>query len=230
MNPFDTPPFPGFTPEGLQFLRNLKENNDREWFKPRKAIYDDHLLDPARCLVADFARRAPERDLPLTGDPKRSLFRIYRDTRFSKNKAPYKTHIGLVLSRSGGRKEDGKLYVHIEPGASFVAGGFWRLDPKPLRAVRTRIADAPGAWLDAVAQAEAAGLTVSAGDPLTRMPRGFEDHAESDVAEWIRARFLSARRSVTDDALLDPAFTETVLDIAAGALPVLEFGWEAMGE
>ena len=187
----DLPPFPGFRAEGLQFLSDLARNNDRDWFKPRKQTFDDELQWPFRCLVADFARRAPAAGLPLTGDPKRSLFRIYRDTRFSKNKRPYKTHVGAVLSRSGGRKDPGALYVHVEPGASFIAGGYWRPENDLLRRWRTRMAAQPARFLEMIETLEASGYAVSVRESLKRMPRGFEAESESDLADWLRAKSIT---------------------------------------
>ena len=224
----DLPPFPGFRAEGLQFLRDLARNNDRDWFKPRKHTFDDELQWPFRCLVADFARRAPAAGLPLTGDPKRSLFRIYRDTRFSKNKQPYKTHVGAVLSRSGGRKDPGALYVHVEPGASFIAGGYWRPENDLLRRWRVRMAEQPASFLEMIEKLEAKGYAVSIRESLKRMPRGFEAHAGTDLEPWLKAKALVARRDVTNDELRHPSFTSTVIETAQEMEPLLAFGWDAM--
>lgn len=230
MRAHDLPPFPGFREEGLQFLRDLKEHNERDWFKPRKQTFEDELLWPARCLVADFARQAAHAGLPLTGDPARALFRIYRDTRFSKDKRPYKTHLGLVLSRSGSKKEDGVLYVHVEPGASFLGGGYWEPEAQLLRRWRARIAAEPDEWLDVVERVEAAGLGVRPWDSLKRMPRGFEDQADSPVADWLKAKSFIASRPVPDEALTRPDFTADVVQTAREMLPLLEFGWAVEDE
>ncbi|MEM1043522.1 MAG: DUF2461 domain-containing protein [Bacteroidota bacterium] len=224
----DFPPFPGFRAEGLAFLRALKQRNERDWFKPRKQTFDDELQWPMRCLVADFARRAPLHGLPLTADPKRSLFRIYRDTRFSKNKQPYKTHVSAVLSRSGGRKDPGSVYLHVEPGASFIAGGYWRPETALVRRWRARMVADPGGFLEMTGAMEAAGLPVSARESLKRMPRGFEAEPDSEIAEWLKAKSLIVQRAVRDDELGDPAFTDTVVETARAMLPLLAFGWEAM--
>ena len=228
MPPTDFPPFPGFRAEGLQFLRDLKRHNERDWFKPRKATFEDELLWPLRCLVADVARRAAGHGLPLTGDPKRSLFRIYRDTRFSKSKLPYKTHVGAVLSRSGERKDPGGVYLHVEPGASFIAGGYWRPDAALLRRWRSRMVEDPAGFLEMAEQMEAAEHPITARESLKRMPRGFEAESESDLAEWLKAKSLVARRDVADEELMQPEFTDTVIETALSMLPLLRFGWEAM--
>ena len=223
----DYPPFPGFRDEAFAFLRDLKANNARDWFKPRKTTYDDEVLWPLRCLVADAGREAAQAGLPLAGDPKAGLFRIYRDTRFSKNKAPYKTAAGAVLSRSGRRGDPGVLYIHVEPGASFLEAGFWRPDTPTLRAWRLRMAEAPTAFLEMRRALEAAGLTLANdGQALKRMPRGFEDYAETDIAEFLRWKTFITARTFPDEALQTPDFTHEVVQMATAVLPLLRFGWQ----
>ena len=234
----DFPPFPGFRPEAFQFLRELAAHNERDWFKPRKATFDDELLWPARCLVADLSRRGDGAGLPLHGDPKKSVFRIYRDTRFSKNKAPYKTHVGLYLTRSGDKKDEGGLYVHVAPDGQgsykdgengpFVAGGFWAPDRDLLRALREQMAAQPHAFLAAVDEVEQAGLTVNGRDPLKRMPRGFEPHADTDVADALRWRGFTVTKAFAEADLTTPDFTEQALATGRAMQPLLEWGWDAL--
>ena len=222
----DYPPFPGFRDEAFAFLNALKHNNRRDWFKPRKETYQDEVRWPLRCLVVDAARRAHERGLPLTGDPKRSLFRIYRDTRFSKNKKPYKTHAGAVLSRSGTRKDLGVVYIHVEPGNAFLGAGYWRPDNDFLRPWRSRMAHDPASFLVMVDRLDAAGLELTNnGRTLKRMPRGFHSFAESEVADYLRWKAFVVSRPVDDAALQTPAFTERVVQMMDDALPLLEYGW-----
>ncbi|GAB5517922.1 MAG: DUF2461 domain-containing protein [Rhodothermales bacterium] len=226
----DFPPFPGFRPEAFAFLSDLKEHNDREWFKPRKATFDDELKWPLQCLIADTSRQARERGLPLQGDPKKSAFRIYRDTRFSKNKAPYKTHVSGVLSRSGSKKEPGGLYVHIEPGNVFAGAGFWAPETPLLRQWRTRMTDDPEAFLHMVEMLEGHGLTMSHRDTLKRMPRGFEAAADTPIADYLKWKSFFVMKEFGDAAPQSPAFTEQVVDIIEQSLPLLTFGWEIMDD
>src|SRR5690348_5129693 len=96
--------FTGFSPAAFAFFRELRDNNDPAWFKPRKELYDAEVVAPFRALIAAAGAALSEAGLPLAGDPQRSLFRIYRDVRFSPDKRLYKTHAGAVLTRSGGRR------------------------------------------------------------------------------------------------------------------------------
>jgi uncharacterized protein (TIGR02453 family) len=222
------PPFPGFRPEALQFLRDLIENNNRDWFKPRKSIYDDELKWPLECLVSDVARQAQEQNLTIGGDPKKSLFRIYRDVRFSKNKNPYKTHVSAVLSRSGSRKDTGGLYVHIEPSNIFLAAGFWRPDATMLRAWRNRMSDDPDGFMRLVQHLENTGLEFAEREPLKRLPRGFQDYADTAIADHLRWKSFIVVRNLKEDNVLTPAFTETLLQMTRDSYPLLEYGWQIL--
>src|SRR3990172_12662608 len=134
--------------EAIQFLADLAANNERAWFQPRKAEYERLLKRPLEALVAALAERFAARGIPLHADPARSIFRIYRDVRFSKDKSPYKTNVGAsfpwVAGRDGGPAdvESGAEaahgvggYFHLAPGDIFVGGGMWHPEPARLAAV-----------------------------------------------------------------------------------------------
>src|SRR5262245_41253001 len=129
--------FSAFPKEGLRFLRSLKRNNNREWFLEHKSIYEEVVRQPMEDLVlalaADFSKFAPE----LVATPKTSIYRIYRDTRFSKDKSPYKTHVAAVFPRKGFEKHEGAgLYLHLAPSELLIAGGVYMPFPDDLRAIR----------------------------------------------------------------------------------------------
>ena len=107
--------FPRFAPADLAFLTGLAAHNDREWFTAHRAIYDDRLKPTLGALIEALNAAFAARDLPLAGDPKKSVFRIHRDVRFSKDKKPYKTHVSATLTRDGLKLSPGLVYVHIEP-------------------------------------------------------------------------------------------------------------------
>lgn len=224
----DFPPFPGFRQEAFDFLRRLAANNERDWFKPRKEVYEDEVLWPFRCLVADATRQAQAEGIPLAGDPARSIFRIYRDTRFSKDKRPYKTHAGAFLTRTGDREvHGGGFYIHVEPGNCFLSTGYWRPEPTVLRRWRARLAAEPGTFLDVAERLEGAGLTLECdGEELKRVPPGFDVDPEAPVARYLRWKSFLATRTVPEEALQDPGYTRVVVQTMHDALPLLEYGWE----
>src|SRR5438093_6573002 len=128
--------FPGFRPAALSFFKGLREHNDPVWFKPRKAVYEAEVLVPLRQLIVAVGAALEEAGLKLVGDPQRSIFRIYRDVRFSPDKRLYKTHAGAVLTRSGNKRDPGLLYLHLEPSGSMVAAGVWHPEPPLLARLR----------------------------------------------------------------------------------------------
>ena len=223
------PPFPGFSDAGLAFLRDLAEHNDRDWFKPRKSTYDDELKEPLLMLAGDLSQRLAEAGLPLATAPKKAVYRIYRDTRFSKDKTPYKTYVSLALGRGGDRKAPGGLYVQVQPGGSLVGGGFWSPDPKLLRRWRERMVAEPQPWLDVVDEVRQSGLRFRATGKnlLKRMPRGFESFAESPVAEFLKWKsgFVAFRDGIPDAAVQSPSFTDVGVETAQALRPLYDYGW-----
>ena len=140
--------FPGFAPADLRFLSDLAAHNDRDWFTANRATYDDRLKPALAALITDTTAACAARGLPLAGDPARSQFRLHRDTRFSKDKSPYKTHVAAVLTRGGGKMSPGMAYIHIEPeGGSRVTEASFdydSIDPlDPSTHPGARLADAP---------------------------------------------------------------------------------------
>jgi len=220
----DLPPFPGFRAEALAFLRDLRANNDRAWFQRRKALYEDELLWPARCLVAGLAEASRAAGTPLSGNPTKNVFRIYRDTRFSKDKSPYKTHVGVYVTPSGDKSDNGGLYVHVEPGASFVATGHWDPDPRWVGEWRARLAADPAGWRDVRDTMADAAITLSHGPAgaLKRLPRGYDDPGDESVAEALRWKGVVATQPVPDDAL-GPDLVDRAVGFYAVSAPLREW-------
>src|SRR5215472_17917954 len=153
----ETGGFSGFRAATFEFLAELRENNDPAWFKPRKAVYEAEVLAPFRDLLVAVEAALRRDRLPLVGDPRRGMFRIYRDVRFSPDKRLYKTHAAAVLTRSGGKRDPGVLYVHVAPGESMVAAGFWHPEPDRLARLRRAILADADAFLKLVVRLERAG-------------------------------------------------------------------------
>ncbi len=222
------PDFEGFSPAAFRFLGDLARNNDRGWFAENRETYENEVRFPLECLVAEFRGDGAGKRLPVRGDPARGIFRIYRDVRFSKNKQPYKTHAGAVLSRSGRRSEPGVVYIHIQPGNCFVSAGFWRADPPMLTAWRRRMVDDPEEWLEIVGPYANGGdaAYMRAISTLKTMPRGFRGDADSPVADWVRWKSFLLTRPVADSDARSRGLIEIVREHAAKAAPLLEYGWE----
>src|SRR5260370_41697406 len=165
--------FAGFRQAAFAFFEELRDNNDPAWFKPRRAVYENEVLAPFRHLIVAVGAASHRAGLPLVGDPQAGVFRIYRDVRFSSDKRLYKTHAGAVLTRSGNKRDPGLLYLHVAPGDSMVAAGFWHPEPDLLFRLRRAVLDEPGAFLAMAARWAGAGCPIASDERLGRRPRGF---------------------------------------------------------
>jgi uncharacterized protein (TIGR02453 family) len=219
--------FAGFRPAAFAFFRELQDNNDPAWFKPRKALYEAEVLAPFRELIAAVGETLVGAGLPLSGDPRRGIFRIYRDVRFSPDKRLYKTHAGAVLTRSGGRREPGVLYIHVAPSESMVAAGFWHPEPALLARLRRAVLGEPDDFLAIVDRLAAAGCPLSSDDKLSRPPRGFEAAKGTPVAEHVGWKSFTAHRMLSDGEMQSSALVDRIVDFAHTVLPLLEWGWAA---
>lgn len=231
--PDAAPPFVGFTPDAIQFLTGLAEHNDRAWFTPRKADYEGLLKEPLEALCAALAGRFAARGLPLVADPKRSPFRIYRDTRFSKDKSPYKTNLGASFpwaEASGGAGEPVDAgahanggYFNFQPGEMFAGGGMWRAEKPRLDALRRAILEAPDRVREAI---EEPGFVawfggVETHESLKRIPPGYPpDHPLADMFRWKDVVF---GRRLSDAEVCSPDLPDLLVDGWAAALPVFRF-------
>jgi uncharacterized protein (TIGR02453 family) len=222
--------FPGFPPAALTFFRGLRDHNDPLWFKPRKTVYESEVLAPLRHLVVAVGAASEEAGMPLVGDPQRAIFRIYRDVRFSPDKRLYKTHAGAVLTRSGNKRDPGLLYLHLEPGGSMVAAGFWHPEPPLLARLRGAILADPEFFLAIAAQLAAAGHPVASDERLSRTPRGFEAAKGTEVAHYVCWKSFTAHAMLSDDEMQSPGLVDRILGFTRTAWPLLEWGWAAIDE
>ena len=219
--------FAGFRPAAFAFFSELQDNNDPAWFKPRKALYEAEVLAPFRELITAVGERLGQAGLLLAGDPRRSIFRIYRDVRFSPDKRLYKTHAGAVLTRSGGRRDPGVLYIHVAPAESMVAAGFWHPEPALLARLRRAVLADPDDFLSIADRLAAAGCPLSSDDKLSRPPRGLEAAKGTAVAEYVCWKSFTAHRMLSDGEMQAPKLVDRIIDFARTVLPFLEWGWAA---
>ena len=222
--------FPGFRPAAFAFFTELSDHNDPAWFRPRKAVYEAEVLAPLRHLIVAVGAALEEAGLPLVGDPQRGIFRIYRDVRFSPDKRLYKTHAGAVLTRSGNKRDPGLLYLHVAPGESMVAAGFWHPEPDLLARLRRAVLDDPGGFLAIAGRLVASGHAIASDERLSRPPRGFEAAKGTDVADYVCWKSFTAHADLSDSEMQSPALIDRILGFAREALPLLEWGWAAIDE
>ena len=220
-----------FTPASLTFLRGLARNNRRDWFEAHRADYETAILRPMREFVEEMdvrlARLAPE----IVGDPKRSLFRIYRDVRFSKDKSPYKTHAACwffhrdATHRVGQESHGGGagFYFHVQPGGCLDAGGIWMPPREALGKIRDAMAAKPAAFTRVVS-APATVRRFGALDEdavLTRVPRGYDpDHP---AAKWLRYQSFTLGRALSDAQVTSARLPALVAEDFAAMLPLVRW-------
>ena len=211
-----------FTRKTISFLRALKRNNDREWFRARKPEYEQHVRGPMIELLArlagDFTAFAPE----LVADPKVSLFRIYRDTRFSADKSPLKTQVAAYFPHRALPKQGAGLYLEIAPDGVWIGGGVYAPDTPELQAMREHIAQ-NHRKLRTIVEASTVRRTVGDlhGEQLSRVPRGFaKDHP---AAEYLRFRQFLAGRGWPAEFACTPRFYNQVLAVFRQVAPLARF-------
>jgi uncharacterized protein (TIGR02453 family) len=233
-----TPAFTGFQPEAIQFLADLASNNDRAWFQPRKGEYERMLKEPLEALIATLAERFAARDIPLRADPAKSPFRIYRDVRFSKDKAPYKTNVGASFpwigegpadGDAGGRSHSGNVhssggYFHLQPGEIYVGGGIWRPEKPWIDAFRRRVAEDPaeiGKLVgDRAFTKTFTGLSTD-GHALQRVPAGYA--ADHPAADMLKLKDVVFGRRLSDAEATSPGLPDVIADTFAAALPMMRY-------
>jgi uncharacterized protein (TIGR02453 family) len=214
---------PGFTTKTLTFLRALKRNNRREWFHEHRAEYDAHVHGPMVAIVerlaVDFAKVAPD----FVADPKVSMFRPWRDTRFSADKKPLKTNVAAVFPhRALGRMQGAGLYFEVAPEHVWIGGGIYAPDGATLYAVRAHIAE-HHVRLARLTSARAFKTLLGSmqGEQVTRMPRGFDpEHPAADILR--RKQFLAAREEPAAFAAR-PAFYKELVATFAAMAPFVAF-------
>jgi uncharacterized protein (TIGR02453 family) len=230
------PPFAGFTPDAIQFLADLAQNNDRAWFQPRKAEFERLLKEPMEAMIAALADRLAARGVPMLADPKRSPFRIYRDTRFSRDKAPYKGHLGATFPwieaapgvEAGGEHDERAHgnggYFHFQPGEMYVGGGMWQMEKPRLEAFRAAVLADPErvqAALQEPAFVKWFGGGARPHDELKRLPPGYpQDHPLAHMFRWKDVVF---GRSLSDAEVLSPDLPDRLAEGYATAVPVFRF-------
>ena len=208
--------FTGFSREALQFLADLAANNERAWFQPRKAEYTALVKEPLEALCVALGERFAARGIPLVADPARSPFRIYRDTRFAKDKSPYKTSASARFPWQGGGPSG---YFSLAPGNIYLGGGIYHPERELLHAWRRAVATRPAEVHAALEDPGFVRVFVSVeGDRLKRVPPGFAaDHPD---AELLKLKDIIVGRRLADEDALSAELPDLIAGDLAAALPV----------
>jgi len=222
--------FKGFGEKAIPFLKALDFHQSREWFQENRALYESELHEPFCDLVETLTARFSAAGLGLRGDRKKSLFRINRDVRFSKDKRPYNRHLSAILSPDGSKMEQGVFYVHIGLERSFAGVAWWQPAPELLQAMRKAITTKPAAYRGMVAGLKKGGLALDPDDSLKRAPRGFEDVAEPDLAEAVRFRHFVVRHEIDPAAIHSAALVDDLVGFTLRARPLLDWGRAVQGK
>ena len=217
---------PSFSGDLFAFLRELEQHNEREWFNANKDRYERELKEPALAFVEDMGYRLPQVAPQLTAD-KRSLFRIYRDTRFAKDKTPYKTHAGIYFRHARAAEADtAGLYVHLEPGHVFLGAGIWHPGSPGLKRIRDALVARSDAWLAAVAAVEPV-WRLADGESLKRAPAGYQpDHP---LIGYIKRKSFAIVSPLTQREVTARGFLDECETRAAQARPFMAFLCQALG-
>lgn len=222
--------FPGFQPSLFQFLEELADNNNRAWFMENKWRYEQDVLEPALAFIRDFHPRLKKISTYFVTSDRRvggSLIRVYKDTRFSKDKTPYKTNVGIQFRHHFGRDIHAPgFYVHIEPGECFLALGMWRPDREALRQARQAMIEMPDRWRRATHSAEFRSHLQLEGASLKTPPRGFP--ADHPLVEDLKRTDLIAVGDLSEQDVLDPRFADRVATAFTAGRPMMRFLCDAL--
>ncbi len=223
--------YASFKPETIEFLCELKINNNRDWFNENKTRYEEDVLDVALKFIQSMHDPLLEFAPHFTAIPKRmggSLMRVYRDTRFSKNKTPYKTNIGIQFRHEQARDVHAPgYYLHIDPDEVFLGVGLWRPEPTALTAIRDRISHKQAEWLRARDDKAFKRHYQLGGQSLTRPPRGFDK--EHPLIEDIKRKDFIAAKNMDLKEAMQPRFQQKVETAFKAATPLMQFLCKAVG-
>ncbi len=216
--------FRGFGDKAIPFLKALDFHQSREWFQDNRALFESQLREPLGDLVEVLTERFDAVGLGLKGDRKKSLFRVNRDVRFAKDKKPYNTHVSAILSPAGTKMEEGVLFIRFGIDDCRMAIAWWQPRPELLTAMRHAIAQRPADYRGMVAALAKNRLSLDGEGALKRMPRGFDDVADPELASAIRNRHFVTREAIDPAGIHRPELAGDIVEFALRARPLLEWG------
>lgn len=207
----------------LEFLNSLKKNNKKEWFENNKQSFENAKLDFENFISELFYQLAKTNKDLIGVDPKKCIFRIYRDARFSKNKEPYKTNFGAAISESGKSMETALFYIHIEPGDnSFIAGGRYMPDASSLKKIREKIIENPKEFKKIISEKKFKSLFPALSDlKVKTLPRGYsKDHPEIELLKFTS---YIVEKKIEDTLIVSNDFSKLCADAYKSMFPFIRF-------
>lgn len=214
---------PGLKKETLQFLKDLKKNNNRDWFAKYKSRYEDAYTDWQH-FTGELITSISKFDKNIAAakfQPKDCVFRIYRDIRFSKDKTPYKTNFASEFSTKKGKWQVPGYYIHIETSGGFMGGGAYMLASEQLQALREELSLNGAKFKKIIADKNFKKYFEVVGDKLVNVPRGFEK--DDPMAEYLKYKDLLASHKVTEKEVLSPKFAQHCVDVFKAMQPFIQF-------
>lgn len=216
-----------FSPKVFQFLRELKAHNDRRWFEANRERYEVDVKEPMLQFISDLGKPLGTISPHFKVDPRPvggSMFRIYRDIRFSKDKSPYKTHLGAHFPHARAGKDESApgFYVHLEPAHSLGGGGLWHPDSTALKRLRERIVSRPREWK----AVRGAGIPVE-GESLKRVPPGYDP--EHTFAEDLKLKDFYVMTGFSAKEVCAADFMDRFVEVCRSTAPLMRFLTQALG-
>lgn len=220
-----------FTPSLFTFLKDLDANNEREWFHEHKDRYLNSVQEPAMEFIIDFKPKLQQISPHFTAEAKTvggSLFRIQRDTRFSKDKTPYKQNTGMQFRHESGKDAHAPgFYLHIQPAECYAGVGLWRPESKVAYQIREHIAEHPAEWKKATQGKRFTDVWTLGGDSLSRPPKGFD--ADHPLIEDLKRKDFIASTKLTQKQITSEGFLDEYAKLNKRAAPFMEFLCQAVG-
>ena len=214
-----------FTKRTFDLISELKKNNNREWYNENKGFLNEFARMPFEDLLIDLSLKLKDTELPLKGS-KKTMFRQFRDIRFSKNKIPFKTNISGVLSRNGVKNgQDGVLYIHIEESRGYIAAGFHNLDPENLHAIRERIVDIPEAFELVLNDLKKNKLFLEENNCLKRLPRDFSEFKEHKFFKYLKFKSFITIKPLEQSELMSNDLDKIIIKFHESNIKLLKFGF-----
>jgi uncharacterized protein (TIGR02453 family) len=216
--------FNGFGEKAIPFLKALGFHQSREWFQENRDLFERELQEPFGDLIDALTQRFAEAGLGLKGDRKKSMFRINRDVRFSKDKRPYNQHVSAILSPDGTKSSQGVLFIYIGVERCFAAVAWWQPPTEVLQAMRTAIVTRPSEFRTMVSSLKKNSLRLDDEEALKRLPRGFEHVTDPELGAAVRNRHFVVRHAIDPAGIHSPGLADELFDFTLRAKPLLDWG------